>query len=166
MYRTNYVFLGHGNEIHSFWSPPSLKIHAALCFFIRVQRSPRMCSTSSNLMVVFTAGSMHWIHDGKVETVYQHLSFWLFKNSHFQSWSGISNRAIFKACNVSARLGLVRTFANLHHVCHGAARDSEPEDCLLYCSSRDGSPRKELLGDVIYTFVLLFNWKGMPLLLN
>ena len=26
-----------------------------------------MCSTFSYLMVVFTAGSIHWIHDGKVE---------------------------------------------------------------------------------------------------
>ena len=107
-----------------------------------------MCSTFSYLMVVFTAGSIHWIHDGKVEIPSTMPAPVLFT---FQK-----QQLSVTVCNVSARLGEVRVFANLHYVCRGAARDSEPEDCSLYCSSHDGGPRKELLGDVIYTFVLLF----------
>jgi len=37
----------------------------------------------------------------------------------------------FQGMNVSARLEEVHAFANLHQVCRGAARDSEPEDCSL-----------------------------------
>ena len=36
-------------------------------------------------------------------TVHLHLSLALARSSHFQSWLGVSNRAVFKACNASAR---------------------------------------------------------------
>jgi len=45
--------------------------------------------------------------------------------------SGASNWAVFKACNVSVRLGDVSVFGNLHQVCHGAARDSESENYII-----------------------------------
>jgi len=46
-------------------------------------------------------------------------------SSHFHSWSGVSDQAVVKICNVSAVLGEVRAFGNLHQVCHGAPQDIE-----------------------------------------
>jgi len=72
----------------------------------------------------------------------------LSRSSYFQSWSR-SNQAAFKACTVSARLVEgPALLINLHQVCPGAAWDSELGDYLLYWTSHNGGPRRELLEDV------------------
>ena len=72
-----------------------------------------MRSATSYLVVLFVLDLCTEIHDETVQVPSTSTCPFAFvRSSHFQSWSGVSNRIIVKACNVSAKLGQVPTCGN------------------------------------------------------
>jgi len=99
----SYVYLDHCNKIHSSGHRPRWKYMSHHAFLIRVQRSPRMHSTASYLAVLFVL-DLCKIHNETFQVPSTSTCPFAFaRSSHFQSWSGVSNQVVFKACNVSAR---------------------------------------------------------------
>ena len=82
----------------------------------------------------------------------------LLRSGHFQSWLGVSASAFSKPA-MSARLGEVPTFDNIHQVCCQAAQHSESEDHLLYRSSHRG-PRNYL--EMLDLCAAIFIERGCP----
>ena len=65
-----------------------------------------MRSVTSYLVVLFVLDLCTEIHDETVQVPSTITCPFAFaRSSHFQSWSGVSNRIIFKACNVSDAQG-------------------------------------------------------------
>ena len=117
--------LGHGNKIHSFWSPPTLKICAMSCFFNEF-KGHHACAVLP--VISWYCLLLDLTPDGFAMELFKYHPpapvFLPLQGAATQSWSGVSNQAVFKACSVSARVG-VPAFSDVNRVCHGTAQDSE-----------------------------------------
>ena len=131
--------LGHGNEIHSFWSPPASKKNAASSFFNTVQRLTRMHRTASyhvNMLVSVSISAgfcliLPWsimvfeescslvelytgIHDGSIEVPSTSSCPFEFPNTYKeQPFSVVVASKLagpFQPCNLVAKLGEVAAF--------------------------------------------------------
>ena len=127
-------------------------------FLIRVQRSPRMHSTASHLVVLFVAGSIHCNSQWNCRSsIQQDLPFCLCKEQLLSVSVERKQLGRFQVmqCLCNARGGACINFGNVHQICHGAAQVCETEDYSLYLSRHNGGPRKQNAWRC-YTFVLHF----------